>query len=421
MLAGTFGSWTEVAALAVRQGVASLLQRGLATGGALARMPDSVLKSLADERRATALENLRYYGEFRRIARALSGQGITSIALKGLHLSELVYRDISLRPMCDMDILVRHRDLECTVALLQDMGYGRGEDISGTAATMIGTKCNVGLRHRSSGIWLEVHWDIAEASKQYVPPVDDIWSSAVPARLGDADTLVMSPEFLLLHVCAHLALNHTFLFSLRGLCDIAEIVHAHPGLDWALLVQHGRQHGWQRGVTLALRLAKDHLGARVPADALATLGGDELDTPLLADAVAQMFEVSQIPGELLTAPGLLAMGGSQGLTAKAAAVWKRVFVPPEELSIIYGIPARSGRLPFYYAVRVRDLARKYVASGWALNFSDARLQQTAARHARLARWLAGSGKPHLGTEGDPTVAAGRVARRPEAAPRSCRK
>src|SRR5450759_4232027 len=99
-------AWDETLELALRHGVAPLLQRALRVGDALAELPEHIRTRLEEERRATALDNLRNYGEFRHIARALREREIPVIALKGLQLAELVYRDISLRPMSDLDILV---------------------------------------------------------------------------------------------------------------------------------------------------------------------------------------------------------------------------------------------------------------------------------------------------------------------------
>jgi hypothetical protein len=70
-------------------------------------------------------------------------------------------------------------------------------------------------------------------------------------------------------------------------------------------------------------------------------------------------------------------------------LWNRIFVPRAELSLLYGVPEHSPRIGLYYAVRLRDLLRKYAASAWALNVSDPLLAATAARHARLAKWIAG--------------------------------
>ena len=389
-------AWEETLAIALRHGVAPLLHRALQSEGALAALPQPLRTRLEEERRATALDNLRNYGEFRRLARVLRERAIPVIALKGLHLAELAYRDLSLRPMVDLDLLVPLTQRKQAIAALRIEGYGceepklenRFDDGTPDAIeAMLEGKYHVGLAHGRLGTVVEIHWTLADPLYPYAPPLEDIWRCAVPARLGDADTLVMSPEFLLLHVCAHLAYNHVFAFSLRALCDIAEIVRAYPALDWTVLAEHGRRHGWRIGVAAALRLARDHLGAQVPADALEAVGGDALDPALLAEALAHLLAFADIPDELRAAPNLMILAGRRGLGAKIAMAWNRLFVPRAELALIYGIPERSARVALYYAIRLRDLVRTYAASAWAFSVSDPRLAATAARHARLARWI----------------------------------
>ena len=337
-------AWDDTLETALRHGVAPLLHRALQSGDALAEAPEHVRTLLKNERRAIGLLNMRKYGEFRRIARTLRERNIPLIALKGLHLAELAYRDISLRPMSDLDILVSRCDVERAMAALHSIEYGFEEDVSDSVPGMLGTKCNIGLAHRRLGLVLEIHWTLAESGDCYAPPMDEIWRSAAPGRIGDADVELMSPEFVLLHVCAHLACNHAFGFNLHALCDIAEIVQAEPGLDWEAFVDQGRRHGWTRGVAAALRLARDQLGAGIPAQTLADLGADALDPDLLADAMEHLLSFSQMPGELVTAPNLLAAGGGVSRSAKWAMLWNRVFVPRAELSLIYGVPERSPRL-----------------------------------------------------------------------------
>ena len=382
-----------VVALALRQGVAPLLHRRLLAQGTLSSIPAPLAGRLEEERRDTALANLRNYGEFRRVARALGEAGIPLIALKGLHLAELVYRDISLRPMADLDILVPRDRLTDCIALLRGLDYGYNEDLGPAAEAMLGTKCNLGLAHATLEIWLEAHWALDERHGEATDPLPDVWKSARSARLGDADTLLMSPEFLLLHVCAHLACNHSFAFSLRALCDIAEIVHTNPALDWAALVEHGSRHYWKRGVAAALRLARDHLGVPVPGTALAELGGDALDPAMLAEALAQLLTATSLPEGLVTAPNLLALSAARRPVDKAALLWRRVFLPRAELALLYGVPRDSPRLPLYYAMRLRDLARRYAAGAWALNAGDPALAEVAARHLRLQRWISGAPAP----------------------------
>lgn len=383
-------AWEEIVSLALNHGVAPLLHRSLQASGGLAALPEHLRTRLDADRRATALVNLRNCAAFRDIARELGKRNIPLMALKGLHLAERVYRDISLRPMGDVDILVPRAELGNVVATLQRMGYGPEEDMSGAAQAMLELGHAVGLAHRRLGNLIEPHWSIGEPGYGYAPPIEAIWRSAVPGRLADAEVRLMSPEFVLLHVCAHLACNHTFLLGLRGLCDIAEIVRAHPALDWKIVIDHGRRHGWERGVAAALRLAHEHLGAAVPGDVLAALGVDTLAPEMLSEAIEHLLSSHKIPGDLGTAPNFLAFVEQRGAGKKLALFWRRVFMPRAELALKYGVPKGSTRLPLYYAMRLWDLIRQYAARAWTIHFSDPQFRQAVARHARLAAWLAGS-------------------------------
>jgi hypothetical protein len=330
---------------------------------------------------------LRNYGELQRVARAFDSAGIPLIALKGLHLADLVYRDIGLRTMSDLDILVPRERMAHCIQVLRGLGFGYDTDLATAVTGMLDQKCNIGVAHKERETWLEVHWRLDE-SQGLTDPLPDIWRSARVARLGNADTKVMSPEFLLLHVCAHLACNHVFTFTVRALCDIAEIVRAYPDLDWNSVVEHGLRHDWKRGVAAALRLAHDHLAVPVPATTLAALGSDVLDAAMLADALTQLFSATALPDGLATAPNLLALSAAPSLHEKIGLLWRRVFLPRGELALLYGVPAESARLPIYYALRLRDLLRVYAAGAWALTAGDPAVAETAARHVRLQRWIA---------------------------------
>lgn len=371
--------WDAVFALALRHNVAPLLQRALRAGNALAVLPESVQRDLEAARRATALDNLRNFGQFQQIARALREQNIPLIALKGLHLAELVYRDISLRPMGDLDILVPQPQVEDAIAVLATLDYEREPSLP--------NGYEIKLTHRRLNILVEVHWTLGTPGEHYTPPIEAIWDSAVAVKLGDADARVMSPEFLLLHVCAHLANHHLFALDFRALCDIAEILRAYPALDWKVVVEQGRRHGWRRGVAAALRLARDHGGASVPADAPAAIGDDTLDPERLADALEQLASFAEISYELRFAPNLTALQSPIGWPAKIAMLWKRIFVPRAELAAIYGISEQSASTNLYYAVRLRDLVRRYAASARDLSLSGPQLAANTARNARLARWI----------------------------------
>ena len=376
----------EVATLARLHGVAPLLHERLRATGRLPELPAETREILGAARRLTAFENLRHYAELRRIAKALNGRGIPLIALKGLHLAELVYVEPSLRPMSDMDILVPRERVAEVIAAMQMLGYGSEGDLSGAVRQMLDSKCNLGFAHRRHDVYVEVHWTLSEPDSAYAAPLDQIWARSQAANLGGAEARVMSPEFLLVYVCAHLACNHAFSLNLRALCDISAIVDRYAAIDWDAVIRIGSAHGWRRGVAATLQLAQAQLAVPVPEWVLEALGADRIEPTLLSDALEQILCRTELPRELRNAPNVMGLTG-KSVGGAFATVWRRLFVSRAELALAYGIPVRSPALPLWYALRLRDLVRKYAVSAWTMTVADPRLTAAAARHVRLARWV----------------------------------
>jgi hypothetical protein len=94
----------------------------------------------------------------------------------------------------------------------------------------------------------------------------------------------------LLHLCLHTSYQHQFAFGLRPSCDIAETIACFGStLDWRTLTERAERWGWQRGVYLALQLAKELAGADVPADILGRLQSTDVTEAILENARAQVF------------------------------------------------------------------------------------------------------------------------------------
>ena len=73
--------------------------------------------------RRSAARNVRLYMELQDTLGTFAREGIPVVALKGVVLAVLVYSEPALRPMQDVDLLVRSGDLEAADAALRGLGY----------------------------------------------------------------------------------------------------------------------------------------------------------------------------------------------------------------------------------------------------------------------------------------------------------
>ncbi len=70
---------------------------------------------------------MRLYRELAQVVRACNDAGVPVILLKGAHLAEAVYGNIALRPMVDVDLLVKQADLMRVHDILIGQGYALAE------------------------------------------------------------------------------------------------------------------------------------------------------------------------------------------------------------------------------------------------------------------------------------------------------
>src|SRR5512144_1163066 len=104
-------SWHDIIRQLQLLELAPLFFSHLARTSAVAHVPAKVLHRLQEAYFLHAARNTIILEDLRAIIRILALQGIDAIVLKGACLAETVYDDIALRPMHDIDILIREEDL----------------------------------------------------------------------------------------------------------------------------------------------------------------------------------------------------------------------------------------------------------------------------------------------------------------------
>ena len=274
--ATTINEWNALLAMAKAQKILPLLFHRLQHLGLQPAVPHEIWLEMRKTYLGNITRNLRLYGELGRIVTFLRAEQIPVIALKGLHLAQIVYRNIALRQIGDMDILVPLGLVPRAWELLVANGYqnppGQTVDFDMQTKHQYHVLLRL-IKPRPAAV--EMHWSLTRPNERESLSIGDIqgiWDRSTPIDPGGVQMLGLSPEDLLLHLCLHTSYHHRFEFGLRPSCDIAwTIDHFGAALDWELLCSQARNRGWKRGVTLALRLARDLMGAGVPEVTLSAL------------------------------------------------------------------------------------------------------------------------------------------------------
>ncbi len=265
--------WPAWLQAACEGGVAPLLYPVLRAHGVL---PPAIEESLRQAYYATAARNLPLFQELAHVLRRLGQAGIPCILLKGAALACTVYGNVALRPMADLDLLVRVRDREAAVQALQAAGYlPTTEEMWPGFTEAFGHHAHL-ARPGLPAVTLELHWTLLPPPHLPDPEAEDwFWETARLASCDGLSALALSPEAQILHLCAHL-LQHGDLQTPRllWLHDLAGVLFRYRGeIAWESLLTRAQ---WLE-LVLPLRQAMERVardwGTPVPAEVLEQLRG----------------------------------------------------------------------------------------------------------------------------------------------------
>ena len=179
--------------------------------------------------------------------------GIGTLVLKGVALSLLHYRDAGLRPMDDIDLLVKPAQAGEAIALLERDGWRPLEVVP---------PC-LEVKHAhpfidADGRRVDLHWNaLWEAA-----PDDDLWAAAVPLEVSGVPTLALDPTDQLLHVCVH-GVQWDPTPSIRWVADAVTVLRD-GSVDWERLVARARARRLTLALSVSLAYLRDELAAPVP-------------------------------------------------------------------------------------------------------------------------------------------------------------
>lgn len=376
-------TWSRFRALATEQRVRPLVREALREHGGAFAVPEPVSRALDGQCRRIAARILHRQAELVQITQALAASGIPVVVLKGACLANLVYRDVALREMNDLDLLVRRQDLKAAVDVVVSRGY---QPIRPSFA-------EVDARARQHVVPLvkgmatvEIHWNVTLPGQPFTIDPAELWSRAVPQVIGGVGALRLGLEDLLLHVCLHASYHHRFECGLRPACDVDAIIRRYrDDLDWEAVRERCERWRWSKGVYLVLALAHGLVGADVPSDALSRL--PVLNGP---DAVASAEQLLwTTTGEIGTfVPNLAPLGAHASWSRKIRHGLARLVPAPSELAFLYGARPGTPWLPLYYVRRIWDVVRRHGRSAIRIVARpDPALLALAARRDRMRQWL----------------------------------
>ena len=193
----------ELLQYAGQNGVSALLYKKLSSRGDQSLFQD-VLSKLKNEYLKTLVLNTNLLNKASEINTVLSEEGFSLVFLKGILLAPFLYRDLALRPMSDIDLLVPDKDVKRAYDLLISKGAVPADPLE---------KDHVSNHHLPMIMFksapVEVHRFLTPKDSDYFIPPEDIFSNKI--SWSNEKMTLPGPSFTDAFIYMSIHVYYTFL------------------------------------------------------------------------------------------------------------------------------------------------------------------------------------------------------------------
>jgi Uncharacterised nucleotidyltransferase len=256
--------WEYLLEEATEHSITPLLDRQL-RAIAPGAVPEKAREKLKGACRANAVRCLFLSAELAKVLEAFRGAELVAIPYKGPVLAVQAYGDVTLRDFDDLDIILRQEDMPKADELMRAMGYRPRFDCilsSRASAWMVpGEYKYIDAGRRAI---VELHTELTLRHFPRAPRLEDLAKQLVSVPCGGVQIPTFSPDDGLPILCVHGAKD--FWERIVWVADIAELVRAHPALDWDRSFKVSAAFGSDRMLNLGLALAAELLDTELSAE-----------------------------------------------------------------------------------------------------------------------------------------------------------
>ncbi|TNF29031.1 MAG: hypothetical protein EP314_03195, partial [Bacteroidetes bacterium] len=167
-------------------------------------VPESMIEALANTRNQVLVRNMRLYDAFRWFLTEMNARQIPVIPLKGIYAAEKLYKDISLRHLSDIDLLLRAENVKEVVDLMQ-MHHWQIEKAE-AHSELVQQEFEVAHPYTfyKNGVTIELHTHLYDRKIGADISIPSLWAHSAEETFLGKSIRQFEPEMLLQHWCLHL-------------------------------------------------------------------------------------------------------------------------------------------------------------------------------------------------------------------------
>ena len=271
--------WITLFKVALRHGMMPLLYWHLNNLCPQA-VPTDFLRRLRNAFYTNAANNLLLADELLKLLNLFEAHELPAIPFKGPTLAALVYGNLAFRQFVDLDLLVHARDFARASQLLLAQGF----------RLMRGYGWESSFVDENKRVCIDLHYNIVPP---YIPfPIDfeHLWEHRATGSIANTMVPTLSVEHTLLFLCVQAAKDAwDNCLTLAKICDIVELLHVHPQMDWTRVMQEASGLRGQRLLLFGLCLASMLLDTALPQEVVQVIAVHPSVNTLVVRTVQSLF------------------------------------------------------------------------------------------------------------------------------------
>jgi hypothetical protein len=227
-------------------------------------LPEGLREFLKNNYYCALVRCQKLWQEFLRIYEVFSQAGVCLLPIKGIALLEDLYKNKYLRPMTDIDLLVKEEDLPKAEEIFCDLGYRK--ELYGLKEEYWRKKqCHISFYKREDrkAPFVELHWslDFKRGSRNILP---ELWSRIREINVDGMLIKLLSPEDTLFSLALHSRrLGRTL--CLKNVYDAILLLNKHAlHFDWDYVLDESKRGKMCTTIFFLLSQVKFLLNADIP-------------------------------------------------------------------------------------------------------------------------------------------------------------
>jgi hypothetical protein len=337
--------WTLLLTLAAENDVTGLLYQSLQDTCA-DLVPASVMDQLRRDYQTSTLNTVFFTQELLKLLQLFEAHHIPVLPHKGPALAMAVYGNLSLRPFCDLDLLIHSQDLIRAKQLLVAEGYDTLAVDNAQEAANIWSDSARDFVRQDGKVVLDLHWRITPRFFPFELLFEELWDRRQSVSLLGTTVSILAPEDLLLTLCVHGAKE--CWGKLKWICDVAELIQTYPDLDWNWVLVQAKQLHSQRMLLLGVELARQFFGVKLSETLLAAINSDQTLPHLMQQVWGYLFGLQAEKSRQIS-PSLFRLWVRDRTRDQVLYIVWRLFVPNVRDRCLIVLPKPLAF--FYYLVR----------------------------------------------------------------------